>query len=65
MCASLIDSDDKRGSDSFIEGERIVQAGQSASINRPRMRSNIDGTGKPLLPGLFDMHMHAQPLLVC
>jgi hypothetical protein len=45
-----------------IEGERIVQAGASASIQPPKDAERIDGRGKTLLPGLFDMHVHAQPL---
>ncbi len=45
-----------------IEGERIVQAGAAASIQVPKDAEHIDGKGKTLLPGLFDMHVHAQPL---
>src|SRR6266436_7870307 len=45
-----------------IEGERIVQAGAAASIQPPKDAERIDGRGKTLLPGLFDMHVHAQPL---
>ena len=45
-----------------IKGERIVQAGAAASIQSPKDAEHIDGKGKTLLPGLFDMHAHAQPL---
>jgi imidazolonepropionase-like amidohydrolase len=45
-----------------VDGEHIVQAGPSASIHPPKDAERIDGTGKTLLPGLFDMHAHAQPL---
>jgi len=45
-----------------IEGERIVQAGPAPSIHAPKDAERIDGTGKTLLPGLFDMHAHAQAL---
>jgi hypothetical protein len=45
-----------------VEGERIVQAGPAASIPLPKDAERIDGVGKTLLPGLFDMHAHAQPL---
>jgi len=45
-----------------IEGERITQAGPAASIQVPKDAERIDGSGKTLLPGLFDMHVHAQPL---
>ncbi len=45
-----------------IEGERIVQVGAAASIRAPKDAEHIDGKGKTLLPGMFDMHVHAQPL---
>jgi imidazolonepropionase-like amidohydrolase len=45
-----------------IEGERVAQAGPAASIQVPKDAEHIDGRGKTLLPGLFDMHAHAQPL---
>jgi imidazolonepropionase-like amidohydrolase len=45
-----------------IEGDRIVQAGPSLSVHLPKDAEHVDGTGKTLLPGLFDMHAHAQPL---
>jgi hypothetical protein len=45
-----------------VDGERVVQAGPSASIHPPKDAERIDGTGKTLLPGLFDMHAHAQSL---
>jgi imidazolonepropionase-like amidohydrolase len=43
-----------------IQGERIVAAGPSAAVPKPKDAEIIDGTGKTLLPGLFDMHAHAQ-----
>jgi hypothetical protein len=45
-----------------IEGERISQAGPAAAIQVPKDAERMDGSGKTLLPGLFDMHAHAQPL---
>jgi amidohydrolase family protein len=45
-----------------IEGARITQAGPAASMQVPKDAEHIDGSGKTLLPGLFDMHVHAQPL---
>jgi hypothetical protein len=45
-----------------IEGERIAQVGPAVSIQVPKDAERIDGSGKTLLPGLFDMHAHAQPL---
>jgi hypothetical protein len=45
-----------------ISGERITMVGPSAAINVPKDAEYIDGTGKTLLPGLFDMHAHLQAL---
>jgi imidazolonepropionase-like amidohydrolase len=43
-----------------IDGERIAMVGPSGSVSVPKDAQRIDGTGKTLLPGLFDMHVHAQ-----
>jgi imidazolonepropionase-like amidohydrolase len=45
-----------------INKERIAMAGPSASVSVPKDAQRIDGTGETLLPGLFDMHVHAQAL---
>jgi len=45
-----------------IQGERIAAVGPSASISIPKDAEIVDGRGKTLLPGLFDMHAHLQPL---
>src|SRR5271167_3513026 len=45
-----------------INGQRITMVGPSAAVAAPKDAQHIDGTGKTLLPGLFDMHAHAQPL---
>ena len=45
-----------------INGERITMVGPSAAVVVPKDAQHIDGMGKTLLPGLFDMHAHAQPL---
>jgi hypothetical protein len=45
-----------------INGERIVSVGPSASANVPHDAQVIDGQGKTLLPGLFDMHTHLQAI---
>jgi imidazolonepropionase-like amidohydrolase len=44
-----------------IQGERIKMVGSSSSsaISLPKDAERIDGTGKTLLPGLFDMHVHS------
>jgi hypothetical protein len=43
-----------------IQGERFTMAGPSASVSVPKDAEIVDGTGKTLVPGLFDMHAHAQ-----
>jgi hypothetical protein len=45
-----------------IDKERITMAGPSASVSVPQDAQRIDGKGQTLLPGLFDMHVHVQPL---
>jgi hypothetical protein len=45
-----------------IDGDRVAQAGPSGSVQAPKDAQKIDGRGKTLLPGLFDMHVHLQPL---
>ncbi|MHB8215357.1 MAG: amidohydrolase family protein [Candidatus Sulfotelmatobacter sp.] len=42
-----------------IQGERINATGPSARVNIPKDAEIVDGTGKTLVPGLFDMHAHA------
>jgi imidazolonepropionase-like amidohydrolase len=45
-----------------VEGERITAAGPASSVRVPADAERIDGTGKTLLPGLFDMHAHLEDL---
>ena len=45
-----------------INGDRVATVGPSATTGTPKDAQRIDGTGKTLLPGLFDMHAHAQAL---
>jgi len=42
-----------------IQGERITAAGPFATVSVPKDAEIVDGTGKTLVPGLFDMHAHA------
>ena len=42
-----------------VAGNRITAAGPSSSTPAPRGATRIDGTGKFLIPGLWDMHVHA------
>lgn len=44
----------------IISGERISAVGPAASVSTPRGASVVDGTGKTLVPGLWDMHTHFQ-----
>ena len=41
-----------------VEGKTITAVGPSAQVTVPPDAEIIDGTGKTLLPGLFDMHVH-------
>lgn len=41
-----------------VTGERITAVGPAASVRAPASAERIDGRGKTLLPGLFDMHVH-------
>jgi imidazolonepropionase-like amidohydrolase len=45
----------------IVDGERIASVGPSDKAQPPTDAERIDGHGKTLLPGLFDMHMHVQP----
>jgi imidazolonepropionase-like amidohydrolase len=42
----------------LIEGSRITAVGESARIKIPKTARTIDASGKFLLPGLWDMHVH-------
>ncbi len=42
----------------LVSGERILSVGPSATAEIPANALRIDGSGKTLLPGLFDMHVH-------
>ncbi|WP_235364619.1 amidohydrolase family protein [Sphingomonas sp. ERG5] len=42
----------------IVDGSRIVAVGQNGETAAPPGATVIDGTGKTLLPGLWDMHVH-------
>ena len=42
----------------IIQGGRIAQVGSAGAIRVPAGARVVDGTGKYLIPGLFDMHVH-------
>ena len=43
----------------LVEGHRITQVAPSASARTPAGITIVDGRGKYLIPGLWDMHVHA------
>ena len=42
----------------IVEGDRIVAVGPWRKTHIPRKAVVVDGTGKFLIPGLWDMHVH-------
>ncbi len=42
----------------IIDGDRITQVGKKSYTRVPKSAHLIDGTGKYLIPGLWDMHVH-------
>jgi imidazolonepropionase-like amidohydrolase len=42
----------------IVAGERIAAVGRSGEVAIPAGATVIDGAGKTLLPGLWDMHVH-------
>jgi imidazolonepropionase-like amidohydrolase len=47
------------GQSVIVRDGRIVEIGPSAQVRVPSGATVVDGTGKFLIPGLFDMHGHA------
>lgn len=43
----------------LVSGNRIVEVGRAADVRVPRGAQTVDGSGKYLIPGLWDMHSHA------
>src|ERR1700722_4882132 len=41
-----------------VEGERIAQMGPAREVKIPKGAQVVDGAGKFLIPGLWDMHVH-------
>ena len=41
-----------------VSGGRIVEAGPAARVRIPRGAQVVDGSGRYLIPGLWDMHSH-------
>ncbi|MEO5580258.1 MAG: amidohydrolase, partial [Gemmatimonadaceae bacterium] len=47
------------GQSVIIRNGRITVIGASAQVRVPPGATVVDGTGKYLIPGLFEMHAHA------
>jgi imidazolonepropionase-like amidohydrolase len=45
-----------------VSGDHFSAVGPSSSVQVPADAERIDGSGKTLMPGMFDMHAHAQAL---
>lgn len=43
-----------------VQGDRITAMGPATTTRAPRGAKVIDATGKTVIPGLWDMHMHFQ-----
>jgi hypothetical protein len=43
----------------LVSGNRIVRVAPAAEVRVPRGATVVDGAGKYLIPGLWDMHTHA------
>jgi imidazolonepropionase-like amidohydrolase len=43
----------------LIDGERIREVGPSSRVSVPRSARRLDGRGKFVIPGMWDMHVHA------
>lgn len=59
--ANLFDSDAatmRPHSTVVISGNKIVAVGSDGKVNVPKGAEIIDATGKTLMPGLWDMHVH-------
>src|SRR5579864_936357 len=44
-----------------ISGNRISSVGADGQVPLPKNAETIDASGKTLMPGLWDMHVHVQP----
>jgi len=49
----------RRGQTVLITGDRIAAVGSDAGMRLPAGTRTIDGAGRFLIPGLWDMHVHA------
>ena len=54
----VINGTPRAGQTVVVSGERILAVGDTAGIPLPRGARLVDGTGRFLIPGLVDMHVH-------
>lgn len=62
--ANLFDAESaavRPGSTVVITGNKIIAAGPDGKVNVPKDAEVIDASGKFLMPGLWDMHVHLLP----
>ena len=62
--ASLFDSESAQllpNRTVVITGNRITAVGADGQVPLPKSAETIDATGKTLMPGLWDMHVHVSP----
>jgi len=55
---SMADTVPAPGRTVIVRGARIAEIGAAAAVKVPASARVVDGTGKYLIPGLFDMHVH-------
>lgn len=51
----------RRGMTVVMSGDRITAVGPDGTVQLPSDATVIDATGKMLIPGLWDMHVHISP----
>ena len=56
---SMTGAADAMGQTVVVRDGRIAETGPTARVRVPAGATVVDGTGKFLIPGLFDMHTHA------
>lgn len=55
---NMTGAEPRAGQTVLIAGKRIVAVGATGSVQLPRGTTIVDGSGKFLIPGLADMHVH-------
>src|SRR5262249_28086546 len=52
----------RAGSTGLVKGKRIAAVGLDGKVSLPKDTEVVDAAGRALLPGLWDMHVHLQPV---